>query len=133
MCPRQWERTVIIGNTDRQDMEEVSCIRGEPVKGLEELLGPGGRGKTLLGERRVPQGEAMASLRDILNEKEPGLPVVWVSGDVLPEVSGRCVVLVPNIRLFPSIEDWADGLDEDTVVICCQEICHQVTTIFRIH
>ena len=57
---------------------------------------------------------------------------VW-AGDGLPAVHGPCIVFVPDIRAYPDIDDWLLSLDDDVIVICAQEICHQVTAHFRMH
>ena len=108
-------------------------IRGDPVRGVEELLGPDGRGKTVLGERRVPQEKALAYLAEVTRETFPDRTIVWAEDGVLPDVSGDCIVFIPNVRTVPGIDEWAEKLGDDVIVICGQEICHQVTTLFRIH
>jgi len=84
----------------------------------------------VLGERRIPQEVALRQLYDMTAEQCPELARVWADGP-LPEVSGACVVFVPNIRDHPEIDDWLIGLPDGVMVICAQEICHQVTVHLR--
>ena len=109
-----------------------SCIRGEPAEGLKELFGPGGVGKCILGERRIPKEEALRQLYEISMDEFPETANIW-AGDGLPAVRGPCIVFVPDVRAYPDIDDWLLSLDDDVIVICAQEICHQVTAHFRMH
>ena len=86
----------------------------------------------MLGERRVPQDVALRQLYDMVPEQCPELARVWADGP-LPEVSEPCVVFVPDVRSHPEIDDWLIGLSDEVMVICSQEICHQVTVHFRMH
>ena len=57
---------------------------------------------------------------------------MWAE-DGLPAVRGPCIVFVPDVRAYLDIDDWLLSLDDEVIVICAQEICHQVTAHFRMH
>ena len=88
-------------------------------------------GKNVLGERRIPQDVALRELFDLAGELCPGLPRVWVDGD-LPEVRESCIVFIPYVRRYPESDSWLDSLSDGVMVIGSQEICHQVTAHFRL-
>jgi hypothetical protein len=123
----------------RQDsMDGETCIRGEPAASVEVLLSPAGRGKNLLGKRRVPKEQVLAEVRARAREIRPEVPDVLVnSGNPLEEaVAGRkgpLTVYVEDPDCLRGEDAFIDALDDSIIVLCCQELCHQVSAVFRMH
>ena len=108
------------------------CIRGEQAGNVSELLGPDGIGKVLLGARRVPQEELSRSVAGMISQLFPDMTVTEAEEGELPvPKKGGTVVMIPNIRSVPGIDEWISGLTDDTIVLCAQELCHQVPAVFR--
>lgn len=103
-------------------------------------MSPGGRGKMLLGERRVPKEEVLDTLSGMLAEAFPDYRQLKVGEGCFPSVeeavmssSGRRIILVYGPRFYSGKEEYIASLPDDVVVICTQELCHQVSSAFRMH
>ena len=116
---------------------ERSCISGMPADSVRTLISPGGRGRILLGRRRVPKEELLAEVRDRIAQEAPGLPTAMCGRghpleEVLDGASGPLAVCVEDPACLLGEERFIASLDDSIMVLCCQELCHQVPVVFRV-
>ncbi|MBO4798201.1 MAG: hypothetical protein J5494_05455 [Candidatus Methanomethylophilaceae archaeon] len=113
-------------------MDTKCVVQGEPVKGIGKLLEPSGLGKTILAERRRAKEEATDYIYEVAKARKPDMNIVIAETEI-PEVGGNSVVIIPDIRKLPAAREWAETLPDDVIVICGQDLCHQITAFFRLH
>lgn len=121
------------------DMEgELSCISGTPADSVRTLISPDGRGRILLGRRRVSKEELLAEVRSRIEREAPWLRTAVSDRDhpleeVLAGASGPLAVCVEDPACLLGEERFIASLDDSVMVLCCQELCHQVPAVFRAH
>lgn len=118
----------------------TACIRGHASANVNSLLSEDGRGRMLLGERRIPKEDLLDAVAAILAERFPDRPLYRVGDGFLPSIreaasssGGGGIVLVYGPRFYRSEGAYVDSLPDGIVVLCTQELCHQVPAVFRIH
>ena len=89
---------------------ERSCISGMPADSVRTLISPGGRGRILLGRRRVPKEELLAEVRDRIAQEAPGLPTAMCGRghpleEVLAGAEGPLAVCVEDPACLLSLAD----------------------------
>ncbi len=118
----------------------TSCIRGYASANVDSLLSEDGAGKMLLGERRVPKEELLDAVAALLEERFPGRPLLRVGDGFLPSIAeavrssgGEGIILVYGPLFYGPEESYVGSLPDGIVVLCTQELCHQVPAVFRMH
>ena len=87
-------------------------------------------GKMMLSERRAGPLKSLEWVYGEMCEKCPELSVRWCEG--IPEsVEEGDVIFFPGHRENADFPAWADSLDPSVKVICTQELCHQVSAVYR--
>ena len=94
------------------------------------MLSDEGVGKMLLSERRVGPVKALERVHREMCDNCPELSVRWCEG--IPESVGEGeVIFFPEHRENPDFPAWADSLDGSVKIVCAQELCHQVSAVYR--
>ena len=94
------------------------------------MLSEEGVGKMLLSERRVGPVKALQKVFDQMVEDCPELKLEWC--EELPEsVEDGVIYYVPEHREKDDFPEWVKTVVASSVVICSQELCHQVSAVYR--
>ncbi len=94
------------------------------------MLSDDGIGKMLLSERRIGPVRQLDRVFKETCKNCPELSVKWCEG--IPDIVGNGeVIFFPEHRENPDFPAWADSLDKSVKVICAQELCHQVSAVYR--
>ncbi|MBO5519453.1 MAG: hypothetical protein J5945_04855 [Candidatus Methanomethylophilus sp.] len=91
-----------------------------------------GIGKNLLSERRVGPEKALRAFYDAVVENCPESEVQYT--ERIPDnPAPGSIIFVQGHRGLEGFDDWVSSLSDDIVVICAQELCHQVSAVIRVH
>ena len=94
------------------------------------MLSDEGIGKMLLSERRVGPVRELEKVYKETCSKCPELSVKWCEG-IPDSLENGDVIFFPEHRENQDFSAWADSLDESVKIICAQELCHQVSAVYR--
>jgi len=94
------------------------------------MLSAEGVGKMLLSERRVGPVKALEKVFKQMSEDCPEMVLKWC--EVLPEKTEPGVIYyVPEHREKTDFPEWVSTVAASSTVICSQELCHQVSAVYR--
>lgn len=89
-----------------------------------------GVGKMLLSERRVGPVKALEKVFKQMSEDCPELRLSWC--EELPEKTEPGVIYyVPDHHSKEDFPEWVGTVAASSVIICSQELCHQVSAVYR--
>lgn len=91
-----------------------------------------GIGKNLLSERRTGPEKALRAFYDAVVKNCPESNVLYC--EEIPEnIAPGSILFIQGHRSIEGFDGWAASLPDDIIVICSQELCHQVSAVFRVH
>ena len=84
----------------------------------------------VLSERRAGPLKILERIYKETCKNCPESAIKWCEG--IPEsVDNGDVIFFPGHRENAEFPAWADSLDPSVKVICAQELCHQVSAVYR--
>ncbi|MFA6641988.1 MAG: hypothetical protein WCQ63_03555 [Methanomethylophilus sp.] len=91
----------------------------------------------MLGRRRLGRTVLLDAVAAEIASAWPGIPLVQVRtgsvplSDLVP-AGGPAVFLIYSLDEYSDLEEQTAALPAGTVVLCGQELCHQVPAVFRL-